>query len=516
MSFLISFDKKIKVNHACKSVEDKNFLYLYDGWVSEYPIEQVVQENFDLLTTCNGEFYAVRIDKNNQKIKIINDRLGSYMIFYSGFDKIISTELKHFTKNINLKWFAHVIGENTIKNFVKTELDYKSFNRPSTVVDNEYALQNVKYIPVGSILFYDNHQLTLEFYFDTHSDFFNITPIYDTEEELTSFVKNRLANNLKRIMEQYPSTPVLCGGTGLDSMSIIQLLLEQKKEFSVLNYFFKESEESYACHQNFLKLAQFLQNLKINCRSQEYNTTLFLSLIIKNSKMINHFNNNADILYDVITVNENCQKDALVLKGTWGDECLWHLEHPLMLYHKSKGKTYKEAKALCRQTYAYMGDNNPIGFSEEQWNFCNNGWIKDSSAYFYYKRPRYITSERTYAQDKNIFSPFADTALTNLPLKCKNEKLALLCIDGTIQKNIMGDSLKTFLNVRKDGEQEIKNKAWQVLDLNFKKFLLPGFFKLTVQTKKKLTFDNVINFEFFQLYVYMILFYNLSTTDTDI
>lgn len=513
MSFCLSFQKTIKIDHTCKYIEDKNFIYLYEGWINEYLIDDIIKDNFYELKKCNGEFYAVRINKITNSVEVMNDRLGSFMLFYSSTEKKISTNIREFEKHINNEWFEHIINKNTIKNFVHTNLDYNSFTRPHTSSDNEYALKNVRYIPVGTILSSNGDAFVLQNYFDTYNDFFNLEKKHEDEEEFTNFVQKRIHDNLMRITQQYRTVPVLCGGTGLDSMTILSTLLDQKKNFHILNYFFQESAESKNCHDNFTKLSNFLAEFHIKSISQMYSTNLFLNYLEKNFNLINHYNNNADILYDVIAVNENTEKNSLILKGTWGDECFWHLEHPYMLYLKSQGKTYKEAKELIKKTYAYMGENNPIRFLEKEWNSCNNGWLKDSAAYFFYKRPRYITSERAYSPTKHFFSPFADTELTNLPLKCKNKKLGLLCMDGTIQKKLLRHDLIKFLNKRKDGEQEIKNQKWKVdKNINFKKFMNSRFLKILMRTDKlsKLDFGENIDFESMLLIVYMILHHNLS------
>ena len=510
MNFTVSLSTDITVEYTCKSLRHKNKLYLYEGWTSEQDIDEVLIGNFESLKKLNGEFFAVEIDYDNKKIKVLNDKHSSFMLYYDEITKTVSTDIFSFKKDINDEWFTKVIKIRKNVYYYHTLLDKEPWTEYGSK-KNDYALKDVKYIPQGAEVTIDNNQIIMRKYYDSYSDFFNVKPIYFDETELIEFTKNRLENNIRRIIKQYNKLPLtIVGSTGLDSLSILNSL-PHGTDFTFLNYYFLDNKESSSCFKNAKRLIAFLKDKGRVCKIQNYTTCDITKLLEKYHTIINHFNHGKDVLYDVFAYKEQTNnKQSLILKGTYGDECFWHDDHAYCLYLKSKGYSFDQAKEFCKSTYAYVGEHSPSEITKDQFKECNNHWMYDVAARQYFKTRSYITSDRLYNQ-RPTFAPYGDFDLMSLPLKCDKDELRIKCIDGTIQKSFLGE-YNNFLNANKDGEQTIKNNKWEIENLDFYKQNMPKqFYYAMIKNKQSTTFNfsNDISYIDFENYVLMLFYKNL-------
>lgn len=487
MNFTINL-KDLATEYSCSHKDTKDFVYLYHGWIHEGDIE----DYFSNITDCNGEFFLVAIDKNNKQVTVYNDRRGSYMIYYS--HDMISTDLKKFKKPLDDDWFASCYTAGRSPIYLKQCLDYSAWREMPYSLNNCYAKYDVKFLPQGCSITHKNDAIHLHHYHNYYINIFNDTVKYKDFDELVETVQNRLTKNIKQILATEKTKPLVCGSTGIDSLTVLSLMQDKKYDF--LNYYFEDSKESYSCYQNAKKLMNYHNTKKIKHLTKHYDTSILCDDLFKNKDIINHYNFGHDVLYDVLAVKDKYPNKKLVIKGTWGDECFYHDEHAYLLYLKDKNYSFKDARAYIKDMYCFLGES-PLKLDEDTYNKCNSGWRKEMIAYYYYKTPSYFTSDRTYSQTKT-FSPFADEYLINLPLKCCDE-VALRCINGELQKKLITDDLYKICNTHKDGEQTIKQYKWKTY--NFKKF----YSALDAECLRQLNVNEFIKQNSYQSFTKMIL-----------
>ena len=467
MNFTISLDTDIAVEYTCKSLRYKNKLYLYEGWVNEENLEDVIQKNIDQLKNYSGEFFVVEIDKNSKTVKIINDKKCSFLIFYNTKHNTISTNLLNFSDELDYEWCQNAFDRMRTEVFSKDIGAIEFYKKRYLTDTNNYLLKNTFYIPPRCELICTKDSFQLNEYTSLNTMF---SPVdIQTEDELIEFVKNRLTTNVQRIYENYNQNKILFGSTGIDSLTLLSLLLEQNKPFELINYYFTDVTLSNEKRQRAKQLESFIKEKNINTHTHTYTIKNFLELFKKNVHLINHYLGNSDILYDVLASLPF--KSQIRLKGTWGDECFWHEEHALMFYYKQHGYSYSESKKLCATEYCSLSLGDTVKLQEEEYNQATEqNWKENCKLYYMFKYPNYITSERQFSNEL-AFSPYADDVLLNLPYKLQNDELSLYCIKGTLQKQLIHEDILKFLNANKDGEQSIKSLEWDAPDPLFLKNL---------------------------------------------
>lgn len=474
--------KDFKVDYNCRVIENKEHLYLFEGWINEKNLEEIIHEDINQLKEYSGEFFVVQINKNSKTVRIINDKKCSFLIFYNTKHNIISSNLLDFSDELDYEWCQNAFDRLRTEVFSKDIGTIEFYKKRYLTDTNNYLLKNTFYIPPRCELLYTNGSFHLNEYTSlntmfSHSDI-------QTKDELTEFVKNRLTKNVQRIYENYNQNKILFGSTGIDSLTLLSLLLEHNKPFELINYYFTDVKLSSEKRQRAKQLENFIKEKGINTHTHTYSIKNFLELFEKNINLINHYLGNGDILYDVFASLPF--KSQIRLKGTWGDECFWHEEHALMFYYKQQGYSYSESKKLCSTEYCSLSAGDTVKLREDEYNQATEkNWKENCKLYYMFKYPNYITSERQFSNEL-AFSPYADDVLLNLPYKLQKDELSLYCIKGNLQKQLINKDILKFLNANKDGEQSIKSLEWPTSNIKFFKSLESN--KLTYHQIK--TFKN--------------------------
>ena len=495
-----------EVTDTCNVIENKNTIFLFDGWINEKKLKDCVLEDINSLKHYSGEFFAVSINKVDKSVQIINDKKCSFLIFYNTNSKIISTNLSDFDEDIDQEWCQDAFQRGRTEIYSDRVRDIKSYKKRYLTNKNNYLLRNTFYVPPRCELLYEKDFVLKEYV--SIDEMFNTINI-NSKKDLVTYVKERLSNNIKRIYESYDQKKLLFGSTGIDSMTLVSILLDEKKHFEFINYHFKDVKLSSEKRRKAEQLEQFIRTRSILTHSHTYSIKEFLCSFEKYNHLVNHYLGNSDILYDVFA--SVSFDDHVRLKGTWGDECFWHEEHAMMFYYKQKGYSYIESKKLCMKEYCSLSSEDMIKINEDEYNSAGADWKENCKLYYLFKYPNYITSERKFS-NKMAFSPYADDLLLNLPYRIKNEALSVACMTGEIQKSIIGKDLLRYLNANKDGEQSIKNLKWMVPNQTFFKNLLKNKFTyMQIKNSKQILMDEkIINFDTFDRYCLLALIKKLS------
>lgn len=237
MDFTINLST-FKIDFQCKHIENNRFLYLYEGWIHEDRLDTILIQDINKLKNCSGEFFAVKIDKTDKTVHIVNDKKCSFLIFYNTEQNIISTKLSDFQHKLDIEWCQNAFDRHRVDSFSNHDLDLKCFKKRYINKHNNYLSTHTYYVPPRCEVFFSQNNTRLNEYASIDKMFKPIA--INSKKDLIDFVEKRLQTNIGRIYESYSEDKILFGSTGLDSLTMLSMLMEKNRQFSMLNYFFEE------------------------------------------------------------------------------------------------------------------------------------------------------------------------------------------------------------------------------------------------------------------------------------
>lgn len=168
-------------------------------------------EGESFVNGLNGAFSAALFDHRNNTIIVVNDRLGLYPVYYANFG---STLL--FASGVRALLVDHTLPR------VIDQVAIQEFLTFDHVLHQRTLLEEVKLLPQGSILKFQNNHLTVKPYFH-----FNFTDVYPFCEPPA--YQERFLFEIKRAAQRQSGGDHLKGlmlSGGLDSRFLLALLTE--------------------------------------------------------------------------------------------------------------------------------------------------------------------------------------------------------------------------------------------------------------------------------------------------
>lgn len=225
----------LKTKYKIKSDKDVNILY-----------DLYIQQNLDFIMELKGNFNIIIYDKIRNKIYLINDKLGSFPLYYYIHDSqfIFSDSLKSMMK---LDCYPKIIDKQSLSNY----LGYMYIPAPYTIFKDTFKLEK------GSILIYDFHEYQIKKYFSLEEEYRKAKKKKKYEKELITDFSNLFKNSVECLGDKNSQVGVFLS-SGKDSTLLAKLASNYyNKQINTYTLAFQnEKDESKEAQ----KIANYLQS----------------------------------------------------------------------------------------------------------------------------------------------------------------------------------------------------------------------------------------------------------------
>lgn len=143
----------------------------------------------------------------------------------------------------------------------------------------------------------------------------------------------------------------------------------------------------------------------------------------------------------------------VILKGSFGDEVFWHEPRAAMsvAIHELGSKSLEECHDMLKDYYAYQPHHM------NQWDFDRISAAPDMDrailGHHYNRQFSYLKDDRVL-MNQMVISPFIDIRLRNLLPLCDRKTKVDIILNASLQKAIISERWKPFLNDTKAGGEE--------------------------------------------------------------
>lgn len=446
------FDEKVIVQHF-----DDKIIFKYGV---SWPVAiDAVDET--LIEQQSGSWFYGILKTNS--VTVYTDAWADFPIYFSfsNNEKIITTAFTAFDPNIfnvNIPWFLDALNLNLFQDRYITDTKINLVNILYKKQDLSTAIDQVYRMPHGSKLTITDNDYKLTHYYDKVAHY-NHSLELPKLSNIQEYFCNKFDNNMQAILEQNNGKKLgVLSSTGVDSLTVVQYLLNRKLDFELASYCFSENKKLNEWNANIHQFHKYLESKNITVNFDHIKADEFFDRFLPNTWTVPSFFN--DLYQETYTSKRYLENCDYLIKGTYGDECFLHTQrHAVILLGKTRDISFNQAVDQCRQHYSFQ--DKFFYVNENDYNKMQQFSLYDVIRDTWMLKPiTYLSTDKVLLQ-KPVYSPYCDRDLSVITARMTDKELERSILDADQQRQYLNE-LRPFLNRYKSGDEEIQEHVFPV------------------------------------------------------